>query len=334
MSIPTAPEELLKRIRGYQHLLVTSHANPDGDAIGTELGIARLLRSMGKGVTIWNADPLPTVYQPLPGSDRIHVGQEPPQGYPDHFDAVVVLECPAMERTGLTELSDPVELSDLPKLNIDHHLGNQHYGVVNWVDTSAPAVGEMVFHLAKGLKVGLDRDTATCLYLALVSDTGCFRFSNASPRAFQAAAALVAEGASPEQVAGWLYESRPLGMMRLLSSMLETLELHTDGRVATAHLTEEMYRQAGASHTDAEGLIDYPRSLAGVDAVALFRQLDSASYKVSLRSRADTVNVERIARAYGGGGHRNAAGLTLSGTYEQVRERVLADLDAALRSES
>ena len=329
MSIPTAPEPLLKRIRGYQHLLVTSHANPDGDAIGTELGIARLLRTMGKGVTIWNADPLPTVYQPLAGSDRIHVGKAPPRGYPGRFEAVVVLECPAMERTHLE-----AELSDLPKLNIDHHLANQHYGVVNWVDTSAPAVGEMVFHLAKGLKVALDADTATCLYLALVSDTGCFRFSNASPRAFQAAAALVADGASPEQVAGWLYESRPLGMMRLLSSMLGTLELHTDGRLATAHLTEEMYRQAGASHADAEGLIDYPRAVAGVDAVALFRQLDSASYKVSLRSRADTVNVERIARAHGGGGHRNAAGLTLSGTYEEVRERIVADLEAALRSES
>lgn len=329
MSIPTAPEELLKRVRGLQHLLVTSHANPDGDAIGSELGLARLLRGMGKGVTIWNVDPVPTIYQPLPGSDRIHVGLEPPRGYPERFEAVIVLECPGLERTGLEAL-----LSGMSTINIDHHLGNQHYGEVNWVDSAAPAVGEMVFHLAQGLKIRLDADAATCLYLALVSDTGGFRFSNASPRAFQTAAALVADGASPELVAGWLYESRPLGMILLLPPMLETLELHTDGRLAAVQLTEEMYRKAGARHSDSEGLIDYPRSIAGVDAVALFRQLDSESYKVSMRSRADTVDVERVARRYGGGGHRNAAGCTLSGSFEEIRDRILADMDSALRSES
>jgi len=329
MSIPTAPEELLTRLRGLQHLLVTSHANPDGDAIGSELGLARLLRAMGKGVTIWNADPLPTIYQPLPGSDRIHVGTEPPRGYPDRFEAVVVLECPSLDRTGLE-----AQLSDLSKINIDHHLGNQHYGEINWVDTAAAAVGEMVFYIAQGLKAGIDADTATCLYLAIVSDTGSFRFSNASPRAFQAAAALVADGASPERVAGWLYESRPLGMILLLPAMIETLELHNDGRLATVQLTEEMYRKAGASHSDTEGLIDYPRSIAGVDAVALFRQIDSSTYKVSMRSRSDSANVEEIARAYGGGGHRNAAGCSVSGTYEEVRDRILADFDSALRSES
>ena len=143
-----APEDLLRRIRQGNRFLLTSHINPDGDAIGSELGLARLLRGLGKGAVVWNRDPTPTVYRPLPGSDRIHVGEEPPAGFPDVFDAIIVLECPSPDRTGLEQ-----HLGAKPIINIDHHLGNQCYGAVNWVDSAAPAVGEMVFRLAQGLKV-------------------------------------------------------------------------------------------------------------------------------------------------------------------------------------
>jgi phosphoesterase RecJ-like protein len=319
-----APEDLLRRIRQGNRFLLTSHVNPDGDAIGSELGLARVLRGLGKLAVVWNRDVCPTVYHPLPGRERIHCGEEPPAGFPEKFDAVIVLECPSLDRTGLE-----AHLGALPLINIDHHLGNQHYGAVNWVDSAAPAVGEMVYRLAQGLKAALDPETATALYLTLVTDTGGFRFSNASPAAFEAAAALVREGAHPEQVSQWLYESQPLAVVRLLCQMLSSLELHEGGRVATATLTPEMFERAGAAAGDAEGLIDVPRSIAGVEAVGLVRRRDDGSHKVSLRSRGE-VDVEKIARHHGGGGHRNAAGYTLEGDTESVRREVISDLVGAL----
>jgi phosphoesterase RecJ-like protein len=319
-----APEDLLKKIRLGNRFLLTSHINPDGDAIGSELGLARLLRSMGKGAVVWNRDPIPTIYRPLPGTDRVHTGEEPPAGFPDRFDGIIVLECPSPDRTGLEE-----HLSARPIINIDHHLGNQLYGSVNWVDSAAPAVGEMVYRLAQGLKLTLDPETASCLYLTLVTDTGGFRFANATPAAFEAAAALVRDGAHPEQVSQWLYESQPLPVVRLVGEMLQTLQMHEDGRVATARLTPEMFARVGASPGDSEGLIDYPRSIAGVDAVALIRQREDGTHKVSLRSRGD-IDVERIARHHGGGGHRNAAGFVLEGEGEEVRQQVAAALADAL----
>jgi len=319
-----APEDLLKKIRLGNRFLLTSHINPDGDAIGSELGLARLLRSMGKGAVVWNRDPIPTIYRPLPGSDRIHTGEEPPAGFPDRFDGIIVLECPSPDRTGLEQ-----HLSARPVINIDHHLGNQLYGSVNWVDSAAPAVGEMIYRLSQGLKLTLDPETASCLYLTLVTDTGGFRFSNATPAAFEAAAALVRDGAHPEQVSQWLYESQPLAVVRLIGEMLQTLEIHEAGRVATARLTPEMFDRVGASPGDSEGLIDFPRSIAGVEAVALIRQREDGTHKVSLRSRGE-VDVEKIARHHGGGGHRNAAGFVLEGDGEEARQKVAEALAGAL----
>jgi phosphoesterase RecJ-like protein len=319
-----APEDLLRKIRQGNRFLLTSHVNPDGDAIGSELGLARLLRGLGKGAVVWNRDATPSLYRPLPGSDRIHVGEEPPAGFPDRFDAIVVLECPSLDRTGVEK-----HLSELPVINIDHHLGNQCYGAVNWVDSAAPAVGEMVYRLAQGLKLSLEPDVASCLYLTLVTDTGGFRFSNATPAAFEAAASLVREGAQPEQVSQWLYESQPLGVVRLLGELLRTLEIHQGGRVATGRLTLEMFTRAEALAGDSEGLIDHLRSIAGVEAVALIREREDGSHKVSLRSRGE-VDVEKIARRHGGGGHRNAAGFTLPGSGEEILRQVVAALAEAL----
>ena len=324
-SPKTVPEPLLQRLRQGTRFLLTSHVSPDGDSIGSALALARILRSLGKGALVWNRDPAPSLYLPIPGCQRIHVGSEPPAGFPDAFNAAIILECPALERTGLEDL-----LGALPLINIDHHLGNQHYAALNWVDPSAPAVGEMVGRLAHGLKASLDDETATTLLLTLVTDTGGFRFTNATSEAFEAAAALVREGARPDLVSLWLYESQPEPVVRLLGELLRTLELHHGGRIATTHLTPEMYERVGAGPGDSEGLIDYPRSIAGVEAVALFRQLDGGSWKVSLRSRGET-DVEKIARNLGGGGHRNAAGCTLSGelaaVQAQVREALVSALD-------
>ena len=297
--------------------------NPDGDAIGSSLGLARILRSLGKGAVVWNHDEVPKLYRPLAGSDRIHTGNEPPPGYPDTFDAVITLECPTLDRTGVEAV-----LGDIPVLNIDHHLGNEHYGKVNWVDTAAPSLGEMIYRIARGLMVEIDLETATALYLTIVTDTGGFRFSNSTPAAYEAAGALVREGAKPERVAQWLYESQPESAIRLLAEMLPTVEVH-QGRLATAVITTEMFERAAATAGDTEGLIDYPRSIAGVEGAAILRQLGPDSFKVSLRSRGE-VDVEKIARRNGGGGHKNAAGFKAEGSLEELRARVVQELQEAL----
>jgi phosphoesterase RecJ-like protein len=321
-----APEALLAKIRQGNRFLLTSHINPDGDAICSALGLARVLRGLGKGAVVWLRDPIPRIYESFPGSDRIHQGEEPPAGWPDKFDAVVVLECPSLERSGLHE-----HLGDLPILNIDHHLGNQHYGQVNWVDTAAPAVGEMVYRLAKGLNVSIDADTANALYTTIVTDTGGFRFSNTTVAAFESCASLLEEGAQPEQVSGWLYENQPIAGLRLLSELLQTLELHEDGRIASVYLTQEMFQRAGADAGDAEGLVDYPRSIAGVEAVALLREREDGKTKISLRSRGEA-DVQKVAQRHGGGGHKNAAGFEIDGTPEAVREQVVGALAEVLQS--
>jgi phosphoesterase RecJ-like protein len=319
------PERLVSRLRQGHRFLLTSHANPDGDAIGSELGLARVLRSLGKRAAIWNRDAAPELYRVLPGAGSIHVGVEPPNDFPAAFDAVVVLECPTLDRTGLEQ-----ELARLPLLNLDHHLGNGHYGEANWVDPAAPAVGVMVEELARALGTPLDSDSASCLYLALVTDTGGFRYSNASPAAFEAAARLVGAGARVETVSQWLYESQPEASVRLLGEMLATLERHGEGgSIATVHLTREMFGRAGAGTGDSEGLIDTPRSIAGVEAVALFRELDVDDWKVSLRSRG-ALDVEAVARARGGGGHRNAAGCRFAGSLEAARRALVAELVATV----
>ncbi len=326
MTNKTAPEALLALIRQGNRFLLTSHLSPDGDAIGSELGLARVLRKLGKGAVVWNRDATPPLYAPLPGSARIHAGEEPPAGFPEAFNAVLVLECPSLDRTGL---ESTLGASGLPLVNVDHHLGNQQYGQVNWVDTAAPALGEMIHRLSNALKVAMDEDTATCLYLALVTDTGDFRFANTTAEAFEAAATLVREGARPEMVSTWLHESRPEPTLRLLGAMLQTLELHDGGRVATAMLTQEMFARCAAAPGDSEGLVDYPRSIAGVQAVALVREVGGGRFKVSLRSRGD-VDVEQVARRHGGGGHKNAAGFTTEGEMPALRQQVTGEVVAAL----
>jgi phosphoesterase RecJ-like protein len=325
MAPTKAPEDLLRSLRQGNRFLLTSHVNPDGDAIGSELGLARVLRSLGKGAVVWNLDPVPSIYRGLPGAGRIHTGAEPPAGYPEKFDGVIVLECPSPDRTGIES-----HVGELPVINVDHHLGNQHYGGVNWVDSAAPAVGEMVYRLAQGLKINLDPETATLLLLTLYTDTGGFRFANAGAAAFEAAASLVRDGSDPVTVARWIYESRPEASMRLLAEMLAGLELHADGRVALVRLDPAMFERAGAEPGDSEGLIDFPRSIAGVEAVALLRGRDDGTVKASLRSRGE-VDVESVARRRGGGGHKNAAGFTVEAAEaDGLAAAVVAELTAEL----
>ncbi len=305
---------LLRRAEG---VLVTSHAGPDGDAIGSELAVAELVEALGRKAVVVNRDPHPAPLEFLPGIERILVQETIPTN--DAFDLAVVLECPGLDRPGLAGLEG------LPILNIDHHLGNARYGTVNYVDEDAPAVGEMVLHLLDAAALPLTPTMATNLYVALVTDTGDFRYANATPRAFRAAARLVEAGARPEAIAEALWEQVPARIVRLQTEVLATLTFHANGRLAVVWCDGAMLERAGAYPQDTENLINIPRAIAGVRVAAFFKAFAPGTVKVSLRSRG-SVDVQGVARAFGGGGHTNAAGCTVAGELAQVQARVLAAL--------
>ncbi len=307
------PAVALATLRRVRRLLITSHAAPDGDAIGSELALAELAARLGVEATIVNRDPHPANLDFLPGIERIAVSDRLPP--PEHIELVAVLECPGLDRPGFEGLER------WPILNVDHHLSNERYGAVNYVDEEAPAVGEMVLRLAQAAGVSLTPTMATNLYVALVTDTGDFRYSNTTPRAFHAAAQLVAAGAVPHRIAEALWEQVPPRLVRLQALVLATLQLEAGGRLATITCDAAMLAQAGAFPQDTENLINVPRAIAGVRVAAFFKAFSPGSVKVSLRSRGD-VDVQAVARTFGGGGHTNAAGCTVPGTLPEVQAKL------------
>ena len=319
------PAAAVARLRQAKRVLITSHAAPDGDAIGSELGFAELAAQMGTKTAIFNRDPHPATLSFLPGIETITVASELPSGFERSFDLAVVLECPDLSRPGF------LGVDRLPIVNIDHHLENARYGVLNYVDEEAPAVGEMVLAMAEFASAHVTETMATNLYAALVTDTGDFRYSNATPRAFSAAARLVEAGARPYEIAEALWEHNPVRVVRLTAAVLSTLELMAGGRLAVITCDRAMLEAAGAFPEDTENLINIPRAIEGVRVAVLLKAFRDGSVRASLRSRAD-VDVQAIARTFGGGGHRNAAGCTIPGTLPEARRALLEAVLPVLES--
>ena len=318
-STNDGPEAALERLRQATRVLVTGHRSPDGDCLGSALALASLAEALGTDSSVVLRDSPPMGLRELPGIDRLQVLDAPPLAFPDDYDLVLAVECPGLDRAGLDGLDR------VPVLNIDHHPDNGGYGTVNYLDADAPAVGEMVWQLFPLAGVKPTTSDATNLYVALVTDTGDFRYSNATPRAFRAAAEMVTAGADPAQVARWVHASRSEGSVRLLGEALRTLELVGSGRVAVMSLDPEAFARAGATPEDTDDLVNVPRSIAGVHAVAFLKQWEAGPIRVSLRSVGD-LDVRRIAASHGGGGHANAAGCTISGDLQAARRQMRDEL--------
>lgn len=317
------PADVVACLRRAKHVLIASHTSPDGDAIGSELAAAELVGRLGGCARVINHDPAPASLMFLPEAGSILVQPTLPDGLPNLFDLALVLECPDLDRTGFPELAN------LPILNIDHHLGNTRFGRLNYVDEHAAAVGEMLLEVVEASGVGLTPDMATCLYTALVTDTGDFRYSNTTPRALSAAARLVAGGAEPHRIADALWYQIPERVIRITAAVLATLRRHENGRIAVVHCDRAMLHAAGAAPPDTEELINHVRSIAGVE-VAVFIKEFSPDIRVSMRSRG-TVDVQGVAASFGGGGHRNAAGCRLEQSeWTDAEARIVAALRAAL----
>lgn len=310
----TAEQQVVDRIRTGRNFLITSHRNPDGDAIGSSLALQGILRKMGKSAKVIVRDPFGKPLQNIPRSAEVIVADSLPADYPGAYDGMFTMECPDHERTGFKVLPGPV-------INIDHHSGNTMYGQVNYVDLEAPAVGEMVLQINRHLGVPIDRDIATAAYVALATDTGFFRYSNTNMRAFNAARQLVEAGVDPGQVSLWINESLSPGSIRLLGLCLTTLRMTKDGKIATMELPKRFLRDADASSEDSEGIVNYGRSIDGVLVSVLFKETDNG-VRVSMRAKPG-VDVYSVASMFGGGGHKAASGCSIPLPMPEAREKLV-----------
>lgn len=319
MSHSSPPAALLDAIASGQRFLVASHQRPDGDAVGSAVAMALALRALGKDATVVFDAPLPAYLQPFPHTDEIRVGA----AVSEPVDAVLVMECSTLERTGVAGLQHS------RVLNIDHHPGNTEYGAVNWIDEGAAACGELVFTLIDALGVALTPAMATHLYLAILTDTGSFHFSHLTPRTYELAARAVAAGADPQWIARTHYDSNSLARVRIFGAVLNGMSMHADGRVAVLSITQALARELGGTYDDTEGLINFPLTVKTVQAVAFFKEMGPNDWRVSLRSKG-AVDTGAIAKQFGGGGHTNASGCAWTGSLDEGRATFARLLERAL----
>jgi phosphoesterase RecJ-like protein len=313
-------ERINEEIALNSTFLITTHENPDGDAVGSTLALASYLRRLGKEVTLYYRDQLPDLYSFLPLAETV-VNAIPPGTY----DVCFVLDVGEFKRAG-KELS---EFRGIGKfINIDHHLHCDNFGAINLVDPEASATAALIYRIIRAAGHDIDYATALCIYTAVITDTGSFRYSNANNEAFTIAGEMVALGVDAWHVAEKLYERQPRERLALLALALATLEVSSRGDCAAVTVTLDMYEKSGATPELTDGFVNYPRSIRGVEVAVFFRELEPGLFKVGFRSKG-TVNVSAIAQALQGGGHHNAAGCTLSGTLEDVRRIVFAQLENA-----
>lgn len=309
---------VIDAIRTRDRFLLVSHARPDGDSIGSELALAFALEDLGKEVRVVNHDPAPPYLQSFPGVPEIVVTDTADGEY----DAAIILECGSLGRTEVKGLDQYFVI------NIDHHLGNTMYGDVNWFDGSAAACAEMVFDVVKGLGVPLTPPIATHLYVAILTDTGAFHHANITARTFEICRLATEAGVSPADVAGHVYQNSSVGKLRLTGTLLDTMELVSDGRVAVLSVDDQILARTGCAPDDLEGLTNMPLTAQEVSAVVMFKTIDG-HLRVSLRSKPD-VDVRTVATKYNGGGHRNAAGFSVTSPDGTLRSQVVADVAAAV----
>lgn len=317
------PEQIAAILGDGTRFLLTSHENPDSDALGSMLALKSLLESMGKSVSLYNATPVPSFLKFLPDSDGVNDSIDGSDG----FDVLVVLDCPVPSRAG-KKFEKYAASSDARLVIIDHHGEQQTDGAAKWVETGSPATGMMVRELFGKFSVEISRDAATCIYAAISGDTGSFRFSNATAECFFAAADMVLRGADPEAVSSAIYENQSLERMSLLSRVLETLATDATGKVAWVRIDREMFEQTRTTREDTEGMVDIPMSVGGVSIALLFRQEEAGGgtfWKASIRSRGST-DVSRVAAMFGGGGHKNAAGFTFECTTDEALEKIIKEV--------
>jgi bifunctional oligoribonuclease and PAP phosphatase NrnA len=305
--------QVLKEIEQRNRFILTSHARPDGDAVGSVLACAAILNQMGKSAEIVMHDGVPTIYKPLPFTECVRQSES----INGHYEAAILLECDSIQRTRIQGLERQFLIS------IDHHATGKPFADVNWIEPSACATAEMIFWLAREAGVTITPDIATCLYTAVLTDTGAFCFLGTSERTFALAQELVHAGADPARIAQSVYFSNRTAKMRLLGLALSSL--HRENNLAWMHITREQMDQVDAREEDCEGLVNYALSIEGIEVAMFLREIEPHRWRVSLRSKG-AVDVAEVASYFGGGGHTCASGFSIEGPLSVVTERITARL--------
>ncbi|MDP6393847.1 MAG: bifunctional oligoribonuclease/PAP phosphatase NrnA [Desulfobacterales bacterium] len=314
--------QIINLLKNSNHILIASHANPDGDAIGALIAMGVSLDALNNKTTLYNESPIPAIYRFLPTVDRIvrHIDDQ------NLFDTAVILDCGDLERVG-NALST---ISRIPHIiNIDHHVTNTRFGEFNLIDPSACATSEIVYRLIRRMEAAINLATATSIYTGILTDTGSFRFSNTNKAAFDICAEMVALGVEPYSIAQLVYGTYSLGRIKLLNLALDSIEISKNRKLSMMAVTQEMLNETGTKPEDIDGFINYAKGIEDVQVAVLIQELfndkkevqSHEHFHVSLRSNG-TVNVAEIASTFGGGGHSNAAGFSIESTLAHLKSRV------------
>ena len=303
--------------------LVVCHIDPDADTIGSMLATALMLKQLKFDVEMLSIDPIPSTYNFLPQISEIKrsISQDA------MFDVAIIVDAGDIGRIG-----EGISLRERAKIiiNIDHHPDNTMFGDINFVEQVSSSA-ELVYNLCKHLKIPISPDMAICLYTAIITDTGNFRYENTTISTFLIAAELVRRGASPNEIASKIYDTKSISSLKVLALALEKIESSPDGKIVWTAVTDEMLEQAHALGEELTGIVDHLRSAASAQVALLFREEKNKEIKINLRSK-EKVNVQKIAAKLGGGGHRRAAGVVLSGSLEEVKKKVLEEVQKHLGS--
>jgi phosphoesterase RecJ-like protein len=310
--------DIIELLRAEDGFVIAGHRDPDGDSLGSSLALGLALEQLGKRFVVLSADPLFAAYRRLPEADRITVSRAAPAGYP----VAVLMECNETARSGIDGLDGRTIV------NIDHHANNPGFGTLNWIDPSVAAVGVMVYRLLVAMGSDITPAIATHLYVAILTDTGSFHYSNTDSEAFRVSAELVEQGVDPAAVAEAIYENVPRDKVRLLGAALSSLIIDPDGRVAAMVLRHDTLALSPGK-PDTEGIVNQAKAIDGVAVAALFKEVEPHCYRVSLRSDG-TVDVAALAAGFGGGGHPRAAGCMVEGDVDDAKAAVLTPIREAL----
>ncbi len=309
-------------IHAAQTIVCACHVNPDGDALGSMLGLAHGLAPLGKSLTLLSQDGVPDIYRFLPGADQIQRATDLTS-----FDLAIVLDSGDLSRVGPSVL--PVIQTARRMMDVDHHVTTSAFGDIRVLDATAASTSEIVYALLSAARLPITLDAATCLFTGLITDTGSFRFQNVTPNTFRVAAALLEAGAPPASISEQVFDNRTFAATRLLGCALSSLSQTSDGRIVWAHVRTQDFASVGAADEDTEGMVNYARGVRGADVGLLFREMADGTIRISLRSR-ETVNVAEIAGRFGGGGHRMAAGCTLALPLAEAERTIIDAVLAAL----
>jgi phosphoesterase RecJ-like protein len=321
---PPILDRILETIREAKTICVVGHMRPDGDCIGSQLGLTLALRAAGKEVVCWNQDAVPEKYRFLdPGKDFA----KPKSGAT--FDAVIATDCASYERLG-TVTNFIHQRKTL--INIDHHESNTRYGDMNWVSPREPSTGELIYRLLKLARWPITKPIADCLFTAISTDTGSFQYATTRPGTFHAGAELVTRGANLARICNEVYQSFPLSRAKLLKLLYNKFKLTHNDRIAYFWLKQADLTRTGADSNDTEGLIDHIRAIEPVVVACVFEEIEPELTRVSFRSKSKDVNVSDIASQFGGGGHPAAAGARIAGRPMSIQRRVVAALKKAINA--